>query len=121
MEINHVRHERLRNQGMAHWAEGQWSYYGRGERQGQEEEAGPRGTVHGGAGVLYCIYFRFPWKLFYISSEQLAEEKKEQEEREKKLAEQEKEVAETRDNLRRLEFEFREKNAILEILLKVGF
>lgn len=52
--------------------------------------------------------------------EQLAEEKKAQEERNKKLAEQEKEVAETRDNLRRLEFEFREKNAILEILLKVN-
>ena len=51
--------------------------------------------------------------------EKLAEERKEVEEREQKVAEQEQEVAETRDNLRRLEFEFREKNAILEILLKV--
>ena len=51
--------------------------------------------------------------------EQLAEEKQEREQRERKLSEQEQEVAETRDNLRRLEFEFREKNAILEILLKV--
>ena len=51
--------------------------------------------------------------------EQVAAEKKEREEREMKLAQQEQEVAETRDNLRRLEFEFREKNAILEILLKV--
>ena len=62
-----------------------------------------------------------PLRTISILGEQLAEEKKEQEEREKKLAEQEKEVAETRDNLRRLEFEFREKNAILEILLKVRF
>ena len=62
-----------------------------------------------------------PENRFCFSGEQLAEEKKEQEEREKKLAEQQKEVAETRDNLRRLEFEFREKNAILEILLKVRF
>ena len=51
--------------------------------------------------------------------EQLAGEKQEREQREQKLAEQEQEVAETRDNLRRLEFEFREKNTILEILLKV--
>lgn len=63
----------------------------------------------------------FSEKRFSISGDQLAEEKKAQEERNKKLAEQEKEVAETRDNLRRLEFEFREKNAILEILLKVEF
>ena len=72
-----------------------------------------------------------------VLDEQLAAEKQEKEEREEKLAEQEKEVtvnyhtwlpdadyiayevAETRDNLRRLELEFREKNAILEILLKV--
>ena len=52
--------------------------------------------------------------------EQLAGDKQEREQREQKLAEQEQEVAETRDNLRRLEFEFREKNAILEILLKVN-
>ena len=52
--------------------------------------------------------------------EQLAEERKEREKREQKLAEQEKEVAETRDHLRKLEFEFKEKNAILEIMLKVN-
>ena len=51
--------------------------------------------------------------------EQLAEDRKERDQREQKLAEQEKEVAETRDSLRKLEFEFKEKNAILEIMLKV--
>ena len=51
--------------------------------------------------------------------EQLDEERKERDQREQKLAEQEKEVAETRDSLRKLEFEFKEKNAILEIMLKV--
>ena len=51
--------------------------------------------------------------------EQLAEERKEREQRKQKLAKQEKEVAETRDSLRKLEFEFKEKIAILEIMLKV--
>ena len=51
--------------------------------------------------------------------EQLAEERKERDQREQKLAKQEKEVAETRDSLRKLEFEFKERNAILEIMLKV--
>ena len=72
-----------------------------------------------------------------VLDEERAAEKQEQEEREKKMAEQEKEVtitvnyhmrlpdyihcevAEARDSLRRQEVEFREKNAILEILLKV--
>ena len=45
--------------------------------------------------------------------EQMAEERKEMEKRE------EKEVAETRDHLRKPELEIKEKNAILEIMLKV--
>ena len=51
--------------------------------------------------------------------EQLAREKEDEEKKRKKLEEREREVAETRDNLRRLEFKFKEKNAILDILLKV--
>ena len=51
-----------------------------------------------------------------LDEQHMAEEN---EEREESLAEREREVAETRDNLRRLEFKFKEKNAILDILLMV--
>ena len=54
-----------------------------------------------------------------MSEENVKAKKKKLDHQERSLKEREQQVSETRDNLRRLEFEFREKNAILEILLKV--
>ena len=55
-----------------------------------------------------------------MSEENVKAKKKKLDHQERSLEEREKQVSETRDNLRRLELEFREKNAILEILLKVN-
>ena len=55
-----------------------------------------------------------------MSEENVKAKKKKLDHQERSLKEREQQVSETRDNLRRLELEFREKNAILEILLKVN-
>ena len=55
-----------------------------------------------------------------MSEENVKAKKKKLDHQERSLEEREQQVSETRDNLRRLELEFREKNAILEILLKVN-
>ena len=55
-----------------------------------------------------------------MSEENVKAKKKKLDHQERSLEEREQQVSETRDNLRRLELEFREKNAILEIPLKVN-